>query len=229
MIYCLSSVASAPTNVIAEQISLTSISVTWSPSDNARGYIITYITGDISNIVNITSGSTDETILIDLMKEAEYIISIVATSQHFYSDSVMANTVQLGKDRTSIFSDVLHLTLSVLFLSVSLPDEPVVEMEAIMTTEDSITITWTTSPTVTGAVVFWEVSDGSTTRAVRQTDSGSSGLIIGTNTYTIVGLMSSTEYDIAVTVINAAGNNTYSVTYSTAEGNPGNIIHHRQH
>ena len=107
---------------------------TRSPSDNANGYIITYTTGDISNIVNIDSGSTDETILIDLMKEAEYIISIVATSQHFYSDSVMANTVQLGKDRTSLFSDVLHLTLSLsaLFLSVSLPDEPVVEMEYIL-------------------------------------------------------------------------------------------------
>ena len=90
-----------------------------------------------------------------------------------------------------------------------------------MTTEDSITIIWTTSPTVTGAVVSWEVSDGSTTRAVRQTDSGSSGssgLIIGTNNYTIMGLMSSTEYDITVTVINAAGNNTYSLTHSTAEG-----------
>ena len=221
MIYCLSSVASAPTNVIAEQINLTSISVTWSPSDNANGYIITYITGDISNIVNITSGSTDETILIDLMKEAEYIISIVATSQHFYSDSVMANTVQLGKDRTSLFSDVLHLSLSlsVLFLSVSLPDEPVVEMEDIMTTEDSITITWTTSPTVTGAVVSWEVSDGSTTRAVRQTDSGTSGLITGTNNYTIEGLMSNTEYDITVTVINAAGNRTYGFIHSTDEGN----------
>ena len=93
-----------------------------------------------------------------------------------------------------------------------------------MTTEDSITITWTTSPTVTGAVVSWEVSDGSTARAVRQSDSGSSGtsgtsdLIIGTNTYTIMGLMSSTEYDITVTVINAAGNRTYNVTHSTAEG-----------
>ena len=155
------------------------------------------------------------------MEEEEYTISIVATSQHFYSDSVMANTVQLGKDRTSLFSDVLHLTLSlsVLFLSVSLPDEPVVDMEDIMTTEDSITITWTITPTVTGAVVSWEVSDGSTTRAVRQTDSGTSGLIIGTNTYTILGLMSSTEYDITVTVINAAGNNTYSFIHSTDEGN----------
>ena len=122
----------------------------------------------------------------------------------------------------------ISLSLSVLFLSVSLPDEPVVEMEDIMTTEDSITITWTTSPTVTGAVVSWEVSDGSTTRAVRQSDSGSSGLIIGTNTYTIVGLMSSTEYDITVTVINAAGNNTYSFTHSTVEGNPGNI-HSKHH
>ena len=113
----MSSVASAPTNVIAEQINLTSISVTWSPSDNANGYIITYITGDIGNIVNIDSGSTDETILIDLMEEAEYTISIVATSQHFYSDSVMANTVQLGKDRTSLFSDVLNLTLSLFSFS----------------------------------------------------------------------------------------------------------------
>ena len=51
--------------------------------------------------------------------EAEYIVSIVATSQHFYSDSVMANTVQLGKDRTSLFSDVLHLTLSLSLLSFS--------------------------------------------------------------------------------------------------------------
>ena len=91
-----------------------------------------------------------------------------------------------------------------------------------MTTEDSITIIWTTSPTVTSAVVSWEVSDGSTTRAVRQSDREDSGLIIWSNRYTILGLMSSTEYDITVTVINAAGNNTYSVTHSTAEGNPGN-------
>ena len=112
----------------------------------------------------------------------------------------------------------ISLSLSVLFLSVSLPDEPVVDMEDIMTTEDSITIIWTTSSTVTGAVVSWEVSDGSTARAVRQTDREDSGLIIGTNTYTIVGLMSNTEYEITVTVINAAGNNTYNVTHSTAEG-----------
>ena len=99
-----------------------------------------------------------------------------------------------------------------------------------MTTEDSITITWTTSPTVTGAVVSWEVihDSESIARVVRHTDSGSSGLIIGTNTYTIVELMSSTEYDITVTVINAAGNNTYSLTHSTAEGNSGNIIHTQQ-
>ena len=116
---CLSSVASAPTNVIAEQISLTSISVTWSPSDNAIGYIIIYTTGEISNMVNIDSGSTDETILIDLMEEVKYTISIVAKSQHFYSNSVMTNTVQLGKDRTSLFSDVLHLTLSLSLLSFS--------------------------------------------------------------------------------------------------------------
>ena len=101
-------------------------------------------------------------------------------------------------------------------------------MEDITAEVNSITITWTTSPTVTGAVVSWEVihDSESIARVVRHTDSGSSGLIIGTNRYTILGLMSSTEYDITVTVINAAGNNTYSFTHSTAEGN---IIHHRQH
>ena len=83
---------------MAEQISLTSISVTWSPSDDANGYVITYTTGDISNI---TGGSTTGgTMLNDLMAEAKYIITIVATSQHFYSDSVMANIVQLGKNIT---------------------------------------------------------------------------------------------------------------------------------
>ena len=163
------------------------------------------------------------------MEEAEYTISIVATSQHFYSYSVMADTVQLGKDKTSLFSDVLHLSLSlsVLFPSVSLP---VVEMEDITAEVNSITITWTTSPTVIGAVVSWMVihDSESIARVVRHTDSGSSGLIIGTNTYTIVGLMSNTEYDITVTVINAAGNNTYSFTHSTVEDNPGNI-HSKHH
>ena len=56
-----------------------------------------------------------------------------------------------------------------------------------MTTMDSITITWTTSPTVTSTVVSWEVihDSDSTPRAVRHTDSGSSELLIGINTYTI--------------------------------------------
>ena len=98
--YILHSVASAPTNVKAEQISLTSISVTWNPSDDANGYIITYTTGDISNSLSINGSSTNGTILIDLMEEAVYIITIVATSLHFYSDSVMANIVQLGKNIT---------------------------------------------------------------------------------------------------------------------------------
>ena len=110
-------------------------------------------------------------------------------------------------------------TLSLL-PTVSLPDVPVVNMNDIEATEDSITITWTTSSTVTSAVISWEEIDHSEsiTRAVRQTDSGSSGLITGTNSYTIEGLMSSTEYDITVTVINAAGNSTYSFTHSTDKG-----------
>ena len=109
--------------------------------------------------------------------------------------------------------------LSSLCPSVPLPDKPVVEMEDIVTRVDSITITWTTSPTVTSAVVSWKVSGGSTARTVHHTNSGNSDLLIGSNTYTITELMSGTKYDITVTVINAAGNKSTSFTLSTVEGN----------
>ena len=99
-------------------------------------------------------------------------------------------------------------------------------MEDIRTTVDSITISWTTSPTVTSTVVSWEVihDSDSTPRAVRHADNGSSELLIGINTYTIEGLLSDTEYDITITVINAAGNTTTGFTHSTVEGNSENII-----
>ena len=164
--------------------------------------------------MSINGSSTNGTILIDLMEEAVYIISIVATSLHFYSDSVMVDTIELGKNRTSPFNDVLLLPS--LLLPVPLPNDPVVD---IVTTVDSITITWTTSPTVTSAVVSWKVSGGSTARAVHHTNSGNSGLLILSNTYTITELMSGTKYDITVTVINAAGNKSTSFTLSTVEGN----------
>ena len=93
-------VALAPTNVMAKQIDLTSINVTWSPSDGATGYIISYTSGDGSSdgSMNVIVGDSDnESILTGLVEEATYTISIVATSLHFFSDPV-TNTVTLGND-----------------------------------------------------------------------------------------------------------------------------------
>ena len=79
------SFALAPTNVMAVQEGLTSIRVSWTPSSDATGYIISY-TGGGSGSVNV--GSTGNYPLTGLVMGASYTISIVATSQHFSSRAV---------------------------------------------------------------------------------------------------------------------------------------------
>ena len=69
------------------QEGLTSVRVSWSVSDDATGYRISY-TGGSSGGVDVSGGSTDEYLLTGLVMEASYNISIVAFSQHFVSDYV---------------------------------------------------------------------------------------------------------------------------------------------
>ena len=86
-------VASAPTDLVASRPSSTSIEVTWTPSplgDATNGYII-YYTNTLSgstDSVNITGRSTNIYTLTGVSPTAEYNISIVATSQHFFSNLV---------------------------------------------------------------------------------------------------------------------------------------------
>ena len=92
----LPSAASNLTDVEAEQVDLTSIRITWSPSDGANGYIISYSRGDIDMTEDISSGLTSSHTLTGLVEEATYTISIIATSQHFNSHPVMTS-VTLGE------------------------------------------------------------------------------------------------------------------------------------
>ena len=80
---------SPPSNVRAVQDGPTSILVSWSPSNEATGYKIDYdsIGGD-NGSVNISSNSTDTLMytLMNLQNGYDYTISIIATSDHFYSE-----------------------------------------------------------------------------------------------------------------------------------------------
>ena len=73
---------------MAVQEGPTGIRVSWTPSNDATGYTISYTGGGSSDSVTVSSGSTDNYLLTGLVVEASYTISIVATSQHIPSDAV---------------------------------------------------------------------------------------------------------------------------------------------
>ena len=84
-------VASAPTSVMAVQEGLTSIRVSWSPPTplgDTTGYRI-YYSGGSSGSEDVSGGSTDNYLLTDLQNGEKYTVSIVAISQHFFSDDVV--------------------------------------------------------------------------------------------------------------------------------------------
>ena len=84
--------------MMAVQESPTSIRVTWTPSTCANGYIIFYSTGSSSDRVNASDDSTDNYLLKGLLNGATYNMSIVATSQHFFSNNAIVGIVHLGKN-----------------------------------------------------------------------------------------------------------------------------------
>ena len=83
---------------MAVQEGLTSIRVSWTPSNDATGYTISYTGGGSRDTVNVSGGSIDNYLLTGLDMEASYTISIVATSQHFFSGSVEIPDVTLGEN-----------------------------------------------------------------------------------------------------------------------------------
>ena len=85
-----------PTNVTAVQEGPTSIRVSWTPSSDATGYVISYTGGGSSDSVTVSGGSTDERLLTSLTNGVIYTISIVATSTELPSGSVVV-MVGLGE------------------------------------------------------------------------------------------------------------------------------------
>ena len=87
---------------MAVQEGLTSIRVSWSPPTplgDTTGYRIYYSNGDSSDSVDVSGGSTDNHLLTGLKNGENYTISIVATSEHFFSESVNVTTGALGQRR----------------------------------------------------------------------------------------------------------------------------------
>ena len=97
LVIILPPVASAHTNLTAVQEGPTNIRVSWSPPTplgDTTGYRI-YYSGGSSGSEDVSDGSTDNYLLIGLQNGYIYTISIVATSQHFHSDT-MTVTIGLG-------------------------------------------------------------------------------------------------------------------------------------
>ena len=87
-----------PTNVTAVQDGPTSILVSWSPSSDATGYRIQYVSEGSSSSMNVSGGSINTYTLTGLTNGNIYSISIVATSDGISSETVTVDTsVGLGK------------------------------------------------------------------------------------------------------------------------------------
>ena len=83
--------ASAPTNLTAAHEGPTSIRVCWTPPNplgDTTGYRIYYNSGGSCGREDVRGGSTDNHLLTDLENGTSYNISIVGTSEHFFSDRV---------------------------------------------------------------------------------------------------------------------------------------------
>ena len=95
----LSPVASAPTNLMADQEGLTSIRVSWSPPsplEDTTGYRIYYSDSNSNDSVDVSNGSTDNYLLTGLQNGGNYTIFILATSEHFFSEPLQVVTSSLG-------------------------------------------------------------------------------------------------------------------------------------
>ena len=95
VVVVLPAAASAPTNLMAVQEGPTSIRVSWSsptPLGDTNGYKIYYSDGDS---VDVSHGSTDSYTLTGLRNGDSYTISILATSEHFFSELSRVVTFKL--------------------------------------------------------------------------------------------------------------------------------------
>ena len=105
---------------MAVQEGTTSVRVSWSspsPLGDTTGYRISYSGGSSGNEV-VSGGSTSTRTLTGLVNGASYTISIVGTSQHYFSDAIQVMNIGLGKYKGNIYS-VFPYTMCVCFCSTS--------------------------------------------------------------------------------------------------------------
>ena len=176
------------------QDSLTSITVSWTPSTNATGYRIYYDnSGGHSGFEDVGGGSTDNHTLSDLQNGTTYTISIMATS---YSPPSTLVELNIDLSNTFAFLKVSMFILVVFFLVTSPPGQIVLTVTSIPT----ISLSWRVA--AGGPVDSWEVM----WREVdtNETDSTYSGSLSSTN-YTVINLKTTTLYSVRVRGINALG------------------------
>ena len=189
--YDVSVQASAPINVSVVQDGLTSVTVYWSPSIHATGYIIHYFTSnDTTLTVCINDSSIDHYTLTDLEVAETYTILILATSIDLSSAAVEV-TIKLSKPQP-----ICECVLLCCIHLVPAPGQVSVVVSFIIAT--SISLSWSV---VGGSVAWSEVVWRET--AGRGTES-SSGNLTDTS-YTIDNLKSSIYYSVIVRVTNIAG------------------------
>ena len=94
-------VTSAPTNLKFEVGSdATSVILTWtppSPLGDTTGYRISFTGGGNSDSVDVSGGDTDSHTLTGLTRGEMYDISIVGTSEHFFSERVEWDIIAIRK------------------------------------------------------------------------------------------------------------------------------------
>ena len=196
--FVFSPVASALTNLMAVQEGPTSIRVSWSPPTplgDTTGYRI-YFSGGSNSSEDVSDGSTDNYLLTGLKNGDIYMVSIVATSQHFFSHTVFLN-VTLGRWNCNSMYHILcrHCRL------VSKPS-----VTAINVT--SISLSWSDS-----AVDSYEV--------IWMSDECPGGVLSGSTTvsstnYTIQNLRGGTGYTVTILAGFVSSNpvTIYTVEYS---------------
>ena len=183
---------------MAVQEGPTSVRVSWTPPTSLRnttGYRIYYNNGS-SGSVDTSGGLTDNHLLTGLQNGASYTISIVGTSEHFFSDSLdYPNSIPLSE---LLNSYVLHFSL---YSTWSVPGMPIANVSSATAT--TISLSWSVpNSSVDNYVVTWKRDNAGECPVKHE---GNRHITDGSLSYTIEQLEEDSNYTITLTAVNAAG------------------------
>ena len=190
---------SPPSDVVAVQASLTSITVTWTASSNATGYRVHYTSDRDRGSETVSDGSTETHTLTGLVNGETYTISVAATSEHFPSEAVAANTT-VSLRKCILPSSILIITM---YISNPAPGQPVVI--SIINTATSIFLSWIVP---VGSVVSSYEVKWSSDQCLGHEMESSATTTDNSTSYTILNLRPGTNYTLFVTATNSAGDSS---------------------